>query len=490
MSKLSYISALFLVLALLFSSQLKGQNRTASLSYPATFENEQLLDSVFEKLYQLKTGNRKKVNIVHIGDSHIQADFFTNAVRQQLQAYFGNGGYGFTFPYSIAKTNGTRLIKYSTNIEWETARNIDRSPSVPIGLGGIGLSTSSNSFHITLNADYSYRFNSVKVISSEKESCFSLSKNISKEGTALHVEQPRQITPTSKVTYHEVKSGETLYRLSVNYKVSVEDIKRINNLNSNTIKVGQSVKIPLKGKNNTPPLKQTESTYKINIQDTLQTTYKDYYVEYNSPFPLTEINILPDKKHDAYSLNGVVLENSTPGIIYHAIGINGAKASDFNKYGLFFEQLPALTPDLIIISFGTNESFGRLSDTNFMYEINRLVKNIHQKNKNVAIIISTPPPSLLKRKITNTLLLDYRKQLLQIKNCPVWDLYSKLGGAEAPKRKEAQTLMAKDKVHYTKEGYQLQGDMLSTDLINAYKNHIKAKSSDEHDTKHIEQTGY
>ena len=42
------------------------------------------------------------------------------------------------------------------------------------------------------------------------------------------------------------------------------------------------------------------------------------------------------------------LENENNGVIYHSIGVNGAKASDYNKFPILYEQLPVLNPDLII----------------------------------------------------------------------------------------------------------------------------------------------
>jgi hypothetical protein len=42
---------------------------------------------------------------------------------------------------------------------------------------------------------------------------------------------------------HEVKAGETLFSLYRKYGVKVADIKRINGLSSNTIKIGQKIKI-------------------------------------------------------------------------------------------------------------------------------------------------------------------------------------------------------------------------------------------------------
>ena len=459
---------------LLLSIQVKGTNDALSTSYVPVFENEQKLSKVFDKLQGLQAGKVRKINIVHIGDSHIQADMFTNVVRERLQAYFGNGGYGFTFPYSIGKTNGTKRIKYTTNIDWTAVRNIEKLSSVAIGLGGIALLTADSNFYIKLNSDS--RFDRIRVLSSEKESGFVFSQNIGSDG----IVQSQTIT-ANQFVYHKVKSGETLYRLSAIYKTSVDDIKRANGLQSNTIRLGQRIKIPRKGAHT----RMTVPASAISAKDTLDIISGDYYVEYNSPFPIYEINILADKKHTEYNLSGIVIEdNAASGIIYHSIGVNGAKASDYNKYSLFFEQLSILNPDLVIVSLGTNESFGRKSTSDFMSDMQLLVDNIRRQNKNVSIIISTPPPSLFKRRLINTFLVDYVKQIVTMPDCAIWDLYSKTGGAEAPKGKDSQTLMGRDKVHYSQEGYTLHGDVLSGDFIRAYENYIKVKSSDEHEIEH------
>ncbi len=70
---------------------------------------------------------------------------------------------------------------------------------------------------------------------------------IQKESTA-----PERITtanPTRNVrsnTVHTVVAGETLYRISKNYEVEVEDIKTLNNLRDNSVQLGQKLKIPEK----------------------------------------------------------------------------------------------------------------------------------------------------------------------------------------------------------------------------------------------------
>lgn len=60
--------------------------------------------------------------------------------------------------------------------------------------------------------------------------------------------QPASSAPTSKIVYHTVKSGETLYRVAMNYyhsKEGIITIKKANNLKTEQINVGQVLKIPL-----------------------------------------------------------------------------------------------------------------------------------------------------------------------------------------------------------------------------------------------------
>jgi membrane-bound lytic murein transglycosylase D len=55
------------------------------------------------------------------------------------------------------------------------------------------------------------------------------------------VNRPQPSNATAGRTVHTVSPGETLFRISQNYGVSVDDLKRWNNLPDNTIKVGQEI---------------------------------------------------------------------------------------------------------------------------------------------------------------------------------------------------------------------------------------------------------
>ncbi len=108
------------------------------------------LNPFFEKLYGIKK-QKHQVNIVHIGDSHIQADFLTNTVRQLLQKEFGNGGRGLIFPGRIAKTNEPMNIRSSTKSVWESKRIVFTDNPLPIGIGAATIRTQQK------NAKFSIR---------------------------------------------------------------------------------------------------------------------------------------------------------------------------------------------------------------------------------------------------------------------------------------------------------------------------------------------
>ncbi len=66
------------------------------------------------------------------------------------------------------------------------------------------------------------------------------------ERTAPKAAEPRPQpvdAPAEKSKVHVVAPGETLFRLSQNYGVNVEELRRWNNLTDNTIKVGQEIKV-------------------------------------------------------------------------------------------------------------------------------------------------------------------------------------------------------------------------------------------------------
>lgn len=60
------------------------------------------------KMARLAAGQDTVVRVLHIGDSHIQAEFVTNELRRLLQQQYGNAGRGLVSPsVSPAQTSPT-----------------------------------------------------------------------------------------------------------------------------------------------------------------------------------------------------------------------------------------------------------------------------------------------------------------------------------------------------------------------------------------------
>jgi LysM repeat protein/lysophospholipase L1-like esterase len=106
--------------------------------------------------YKLKNTHKRKLTILHIGDSHVQADIYTGFLRDKLQEIFGYGGRGFVFPYRAAGTHSAYDYKTSAKGEWDKSRNVEREINFDLGLSGITIHTtdSSASFSIIFNKRY------------------------------------------------------------------------------------------------------------------------------------------------------------------------------------------------------------------------------------------------------------------------------------------------------------------------------------------------
>ena len=418
--------------------------------------NPNALLTFYEKMYQLEQSKSGKINIVHIGDSHIQADLFTAKIRTQFQKVFGNGGFGFTFPYSVAKTNNSAPIRYSASGNFQSFRNLYADENRPVGLSGFSMEANSDDFAIQLNVkDAQFNFTKLKVITPQNVNLFDVS--VSHKNIVVERKVPKKIT-------HKVKPGEVLGGIADKYNVSLKALKKANGLKSDMIRDGKVLTIPSKA---TQSKTSTKTEYiPIELQPSLFSN--DYYSE----TPLDKIAIVPNQEIDYFALNGLVLENNNSGVIYHSIGVNGAKASDYNKFRLFNEQLPVLNPDLVIISLGTNESFDKQSGEQYFANLNQMIQGIKDKNPQACVLVMTPPPSILHRKYKNTFIEKYAELIEEnanVKNYAVWDLLQVFGGNKSIKRNASKGYMARDKVHYSKAGYEKQGELFFEAFLQSYE---------------------
>ncbi|MCS7074340.1 MAG: GDSL-type esterase/lipase family protein, partial [Bacteroidia bacterium] len=118
-------------------NQITFRNQYSFIRYDQNYiqwNDYQSIKPFFEKLAQAE---QKKVKILHIGDSHVQADIFTQTIRKKLQDIFGSGGRGLIFPYSTARTHaGSGYVTWHTG-KWEHSKNVNANPIHDLGVTGV-----------------------------------------------------------------------------------------------------------------------------------------------------------------------------------------------------------------------------------------------------------------------------------------------------------------------------------------------------------------
>ncbi|SEM90481.1 Lysophospholipase L1 [bacterium A37T11] len=343
--------------------------------------------------------------IIHVGDSHVQGGFFGETVKRALQQHFGNAGPGFIFPYSLARTNGNKDFSWSSPNRWAVDRNTAIHPQFPAGIGGWVIAQQSPSFSITASAQDSTRYRN--------------------SFNRIQIFQGGIHDP---------------------YKLSVQ----AENL------IFQS-----------PVMQASSLTWTLPQQ-----------------VASFRLDGMLNGQGRGY-LFGVNLENGQQGVLYHNIGVNGSRFENFSRDGFFAGQTSDLHPDIIILSMGTNEAqTNELSVSALQQTIDILVKQIIANNPNAVILFTTPMASYkrayrtrrVKRRRRRSMYLLPNPVVGQVREAilsyaaqnghAVWDLYEIAGGADGAADWKKRGLMGSDGVHFSPEGYELQGRLLAKALIN------------------------
>lgn len=367
------------------------------------------LNFIYENLYQLEKTKQGRVNIVHIGDSHIQADILSGAIRQKLQLKFGNAGRGLIFPYRVAKSNEPTSYRTGTNKTWDSKRNVFYDKPLPIGISGFTIETFDSTAELNLTVKdqpgLGYKFNRISL-------------------------------------FHEKSLS--------NYDITICD-----DLNCER---GTFTSID---KSNNP-----------------------FVSELNFDKPISQI-ILRNKVSDTANqkstrIYGMLLQNDSAGVLYNMVGVNGAEYRHYNMSKYFFQQFSYLNADLVIVSMGTNEAFyGKFDKDLFYRNIDTLVASIKNISPNSSIILTTPGDSFKKSRrgrVKNPDMKLAKETIINYcidHNYAYWNLYEIMGGYGSMAKWYAAKLSAKDRVHFSGKGYQIQGDLFYNAFINGYNNYKK-----------------
>jgi len=432
--------------------------------------NEMVLDNDQETLYRfyrkldsLREGKKSTVTVVQIGDSHLETGQLPGMVRRRLQTIFGNAGRGLIYPYRIAEGYDPLDMRIMSSGEWSYAdiRNTktrilfggSSGKELSPGLCGYCLRLESPKAELTItprtNENGESSFNRVTLISGED---FPLP-----EYRVVHSDDSRE----APVMCQEVRLDKFTYSDSA--LNSSQEHRMITELE----KDADGLKTQGAESSGIPPYRLLEA-------------------EWNNPVSSVKLDIRKSRMGESgASLYGIILANENSGLFYHAIPVNGSFFDQFNKHLLFFRQLPALHPDLVIVSLGTNDSMIDFRAENFYYQFRRFIQTIRHYVPGADILVTVPPDGFKsrnpgrKQKSENTDLQYVRRFILgqaRAWDYAVWDLYKVMGGAESMQSWHEMKLSQNDMIHFTGEGYTLQGEMLSYALLKGYQAHVASNN--------------
>ncbi len=356
------------------------------------FINDSLLHPFFDQLIALQQGKPNKVNITHIGDSHIQADLISGTIRQNLQLVFGNGGRGFVFPYKAAGSNEPYGYRSKPSGEWKGARFVTNN-MFDFGMSGFVLNTSDGNASLTIQAfDYeslNYRF-------------------------------------TNGLIFYKSNAG-----------MYIENLK------------GDLLDIILPNE---------EPTIKPFDFDTLCGGFNLKIKK-------------PENEATDVSLYGFQLLNDNPGLVYNMLGVNGAEFRHYANSKFFEAQFKPLQSDLVILSLGTNDVYtSNFNEETVSAYIDTLVAKIRRVNPKAVILLSSPGDHYrLKHPNPNLPQLATLLHQKCIQNGLVyWDYFHLMGGSGSSKHLLAKGLYSSDKIHLSRAGYLLKGNLFTSAVLTSY----------------------
>ena len=206
------------------------------------------------------------------------------------------------------------------------------------------------------------------------------------------------------------------------------------------------------------------------LRCTPDTLLNGYYVRFDEPRDSVRIELyLQEGQH--FTVTGLLPEaNFAGGVHVVSTGVNGARTTTWtDRCPEFDRELSLVQPDLVLLGLGINDSTCPAKDfkpEKFKNNYRRLLDRILEQSPDCALVFITNNDSwryVRRRMVHNDngeAVRDAMFELAREYDGAVWDLFTIMGGNGSATAWRDAGLMKNDRLHFTREGYELLGDML------------------------------
>lgn len=177
-------------------------------------------------------------------------------------------------------------------------------------------------------------------------------------------------------------------------------------------------------------------------------------------------------------LFGVALERDQPGIVYDALGANGARAELLGSINgaHFADQMALRKPALIVLQYGTNESEAPGLAQNYEKTLSSVVAMIKAAAPNASILIAAPLDRAetaegggLRTKPIIKKLVAAQRNVAKESGVGFWNTFEAMGGEGSMAKWMKTGLGGGDLTHPTPRGAELIGDLFSKSLTTGFE---------------------
>lgn len=383
---------------------------------PTLIVNSEALHPFLDGLGALEAGSSDRVvRVLHFGDSHTAADYWTGRIRRRLQGRFGDAGPGLVLPGKPWRGYPREGVRILSGRDWPAQSLRSGEGDGWVGLPGAAITgVEGEAFH--LRAPFASFL--IQVIAAPG---FTLQGAV-----VAPAEEP---VPTPHLP---------------------TPLPAFSDLAKHSEEVLSNRALQMFG----PSQGEADKTPTALIQDLM--------------FPLP----------DGVTLLGVDLRSGRSGVLYDELGLNGASLLDLEKWNPQLRRalLAQAKPDLIVLAYGTNdEGLGSEAVLDYQARMRTLLRQMKAEAQ-APILVIGPLDRFGNRRRARPVLkagaarvIANMKQACLAEGCAFWDARAAMGGYGSIRQWRRAGMAQRDLVHLTGRGYERLGDLFCDQLLERYE---------------------